>query len=207
MSNTYCPFIRETCKGNECVLFRNEGCVIVTLLGGLREKEEEGAPLYEADTDRTVAVLDRRERDAPDWIKGTTPEELAAEMLEFMRREFPDDQLVAFDTASRFYWESKGIQDFLMPFNVQMKMRKAEYLAEREADKEADAGMKKRLQEEKDELPSLLSQCIEWTRANGLRRLTLADVDTFILEKDLTLMSKTRRALYSMANLRLKSRA
>ena len=43
------------------------------------------------------------------------------------------------------------------------------------------------------------------TRALVLRRLTLADVDTYVLEKDLDIVKETKRALYSMANLRLKT--
>lgn len=40
---------------------------------------------------------------------------------------------------------------------------------------------------------------------NSLKRLTLSDVDTFITEKDLDLMHETKRAIYAMANVRLKS--
>jgi hypothetical protein len=199
MTNTYCPFIRETCKGNECI--------IVTLLGGLREKEEEegeAAPRYEAPTERALAAFDRQERETPDWIKSATAEELAAEILDFRKREFPEDEHVTFHTAYRLFLNSKGIQEFMIPPDAQLKMERAVYLAHRETRREAEIEMKRRLEEEKEELPSLVGKCVDWAKANGLRRLTLADVDTFMLESDLKLMPETRRALYSMANSKLK---
>jgi hypothetical protein len=61
------------------------------------------------------------------------------------------------------------------------------------------------LAKEKDELPSLVSQCVDFARMNGLKKLTLSDVDTFIIEKELDLMHETKRAVYSMANVKLKS--
>jgi hypothetical protein len=42
-------------------------------------------------------------------------------------------------------------------------------------------------------------------RINSLKRLTLADVDTFIMEKELDLMKETKRAMNAMANVKLKS--
>jgi hypothetical protein len=65
---------------------------------------------------------------------------------------------------------------------------------------------KERLGKEKEEFPSLVSQCVDWARINGLKRLTLSDLDTYILEKDLDILQETKRALYSMANLKLKSK-
>ncbi|MGQ9507724.1 MAG: hypothetical protein ACUVTB_07735 [Candidatus Bathycorpusculaceae bacterium] len=87
-----------------------------------------------------------------------------------------------------------------------MKIQRAEFLAERELVREAELERKRRLQKEKDELPSLVSRCVDWARDNGLKRVTLADVDTFLLEKEIELLHETKRALYSKANLKLKSK-
>jgi hypothetical protein len=64
---------------------------------------------------------------------------------------------------------------------------------------------KRRLTEEKEELPSLVSQCVDWARVNSLKRLTLADVDTFVMEKELDLLNEIKRAMYAMTNVKLKS--
>jgi hypothetical protein len=92
-----------------------------------------------------------------------------------------------------------------MPPEIQLKIERANYLAERQIEQEEDAKKKRRLAEEKEELPSLVSQCLDWARLNGLKRLTLSDIDTFIMEKDLNLLHETKRAMYSMVNLKLKT--
>jgi len=146
----------------------------------------------------------REEAEVPKWLKRITPEEIAIEILEFKEREFPEGH-VSFHTVSRFYWSNKGIEKFLMPTEIEMKIDKAELMAEREMLRKEETQKKERLGKEKEELPSLVSQCVDWARLKGLRRLTLADVDTYVLEKDLDIVKETKRALYSMANLRLKT--
>lgn len=182
MTNTFCPLLRDTCKGNECIMLRDEECLLVSFLETVREDAptpEEGMPQIQ---------------EGIDWIEKRTPEELAAEILEFIKKEEAEK---GFDyySASRYFWESKGIQELLMPFEVRSKMQRADLLAERQ-----------KLQEEKDELPALVGKCVDWARTNNLNKVALADVDAFLLEKDLHLLRETRRALYSMANLKLKSR-
>jgi hypothetical protein len=78
-------------------------------------------------------------------------------------------------------------------------------LAEREIRRDEENQRKERLKKEKEELPSLVSQCVEFARMNNLKRLTLSDVDTFVMEKDLDVMHETKRAIYAMANVKLKS--
>jgi hypothetical protein len=78
-------------------------------------------------------------------------------------------------------------------------------LAEREIRRDEENQRKERLKKEKEELPSLVSQCVDFARMNNLKRLTLSDVDTFVMEKDLDLMHETKRAIYAMANVKLKS--
>jgi hypothetical protein len=206
--NTFCPFFKETCKGNECVMFKNEECLIVSyceqyISEGIPEEvsEEEGI-------ERSGLIPHREEAEVPDWIKKRTPEELAIDILEFKKKEFPEDEEVHFHTVSNFFWKSKGIEahGYLMPSEAQLKIDRAEFLAEREITRKEEAQKKKRLMEEKEEIPSLVSQVIDWARINGLKRLTLSDVDTYILEKDLDILYETKRALYAMANLKLKSR-
>jgi hypothetical protein len=196
-----CPFFKETCHGNECVMWKNEECLLVTFL----QRIQEGVPTSEEGIDRTGMILHREEAEVPKWLKTSTPEELAVEMLEFKDKEFQKEEKVSFHTLSRFFWQNKGVERFFLPPKAQLKIEQANYLAERQIAKEEDAKKKKRLSEEKEELPSLVSQCVDWARINGLKRLTLADVDTFIMEKDLDVLNETKRAIYAMGNVRLKS--
>ncbi|MEM3874163.1 MAG: hypothetical protein QXU45_03425 [Candidatus Bathyarchaeia archaeon] len=196
MIKTFCPFLREKCKGNECVMWSDEECLIVSFM----EHIKEGA-LVSEDLSPQLKL-----EEVPDWIKHLKPESLAKELLDFIREEFPEDEGFSFHTASRYFWESKGIQKFLMPPEVQLKIERVELLAEKELEKEVEEKIKRRLREEREELPSLVSRCIDWAKENGLKRVTLADVDTFLMEKEIELMPQTKRALYSMANLKLKSK-
>jgi hypothetical protein len=38
MTNTFCPFLRETCKGNECVTFMDEESLLVSYLETIGEE-------------------------------------------------------------------------------------------------------------------------------------------------------------------------
>jgi hypothetical protein len=178
-------------------MWKNEECLLVTFLQRIQEGvplSEENVPSSEEGIERTGFFFHREEAEVPDWIKKGTPEELAAEILEFIKKERAER---GFDyySASRYFWESKGIREFLMPSEVRSKIQRADFLAQ-----------KRTLQEEKDELPSLVGKCVDWARINNLNKVTLADVDAFLLEKDLDLLRETKRALYSMANLKLKSK-
>ncbi|MCW4050563.1 MAG: hypothetical protein NWE89_12595 [Candidatus Bathyarchaeota archaeon] len=63
-----------------------------------------------------------------------------------------------------------------------------------------------RIKQEREELSSLVDQCIDWARAIGLSRLTKADCDTFLMDLDLEILKETKNSLYSLSNTRLKSK-
>jgi hypothetical protein len=199
-----CPFFKVKCHGNGCVMWKNEECLVVSFLQSIQEVPEEGLSSTGEITETGGMIL-RREAEVPKWLKTSTPEELAVEIIDFAKKEFPEEEGFGYHSAIRYFWESKGVQEFLMPSEVHMKIERANYLAERQMVKEKEEKKKKRLAEEKAELPSLVGQCLDWARLNNLKRLTLADVDTFIMEKELDLLNETKRAIYAKANVKLKS--
>jgi hypothetical protein len=205
---TLCPFFKEDCHGNECVMWKNEECLLVTFLQRIQEgvpTPEENIPSSEETIEGSGMTLHAEKIKAPKWLETSTPEELALEILDFKKKEFPEREYMGSYTMSRYFWSDKGIERSYMPLEVQMKIEKAEMLAEREIRNDVENQRKKRLEKEKEELPSLVSQCSDFARMNNLKRLTLPDVDTFIMEKNLDLMHETRRAMYAMANFKLKS--
>lgn len=203
--DTLCPFFKETCHGNKCVMWKNEECLIASFLQHISEAPEESMPSTEEATVTSGMILHREEAEVPEWLKTSTPETLAVEMLEFKEKEFPEEEKVNFYTLSRLFWDNKGVERFILPSEARLKIERTNYLAERQIAKEEDAKKKKRLTEEKEELPSIVNQCVDWARINSLKRLTLADIDTFIMEKELDLLNETKRAMYAMANVKLKS--
>ena len=37
MINTFCPLTRDKCKGDECVMWKNEKCILVSFLENVQE--------------------------------------------------------------------------------------------------------------------------------------------------------------------------
>jgi len=182
------------------MMWREEKCLIVSFLQIASE-----VPSPEDIVETHGIEFHREEVEVPDWLRTRTAEELAAEILEFNKKEFPEATF--FHNISRLFWKSKGFDSrYGMPSEVAMKIEKAEILAERAIRDEIETERRERIEKEKEELPSLVSHCVDWARTNGLKRLTLADIDAYIMERNLEILKETRRALYAMANLTLKSR-
>jgi len=94
-----------------------------------------------------------------------------------------------------------------MPPEIQLKIEKAEMLAQKELEKEREVKERETLEKEKTELPSLVSSCVDWAKDHGLKRITKADIDAFLLEKGIQILPQTQRALYAMANVEIKSKS
>jgi len=197
LTRTLCPFFKEDCHGNECIMWKNEECLLVSFL----QHMSEGVELPETG----IPLQEEAEAEASKWLKTSTPEEVAVEILDFKRKEFPEEESFGFHSIPYYYWSQKGIEKSVMPPEILMKMEKAELLAEREIRKDEENQRKGRLKKEKEELPSLVSRCVDFARMNGLKKLRISDVDSFVMEKDLDLMDETKRAIYANANVKLKS--
>jgi len=182
----FCPFLKEDCRRNECVIFRNEECLVVSFLQGVSAEE----------TEEEIIV--------PKWILKKTPEELSEEILEFRQKELPEER--SFYTVSESFWESKGVERSSMPLEVRMKIDRVDSIAEERINEEKEAKIKQQWEKEKEELPSLVNKCVDWARSSDVNRLTLADVDTYIIINALDVLDVTRRALYAMVNVKLRSK-
>jgi hypothetical protein len=188
-------------------MWKNEECLIAAFLQNIaqdRPLTEDITPSME-DSIIERMPFHREVVEIPEWLQTSTPEEIAVEIMDFKKKEFPEEGYFGFHRITRHYWSNKGFSKFLMPPEIQVKIEKAELLAEKAIRKEEETIMKERFVKEKEELPSLVSQCVDWARINGLKRLTHADVDTYILEKELDILQETKRAIYSMSNLKLKT--
>jgi hypothetical protein len=143
----------------------------------------------------------------PKWLKTATPEALAKDMLEFKDDEFPKDETghFGFGRVSQLFWSKKGVDRYMLPLDIRLKIEQANIKAERQFEKEENEKKKARLADEKEELQSLACKCVDWATLNGLKKVTLADIDTFIFEKDIDILYETKRALYSTTNLKLKT--
>lgn len=206
--NTLCPFFKENCHGNQCKMWHDEECLIVAFLQRIQEASsmsEETAPSPQESIERNGMILHREEEEAPEWLKIATPKTIAEEIIEFKDKEFPKEH-IKFHRLLRFYLAEKGVQEFLLPAEISVKIQKAEMLAEKAIAEKEQAEKKERLENEKEELPSLVRQFVDWSRLRSIRRATLSDVESFALDKDIDILKETKRAVFTMANAKLKSR-
>ncbi len=132
----------------------------------------------------------------PDEVKKKPEEELADELVEFVRREFPDELGPTALRGTHLFWESKGVSRFPPPrdLKIQLKLEKVESLARRKIDRETQT-------REKELIPKLVEECSKWARENDLEKITKANVDYFLSEREQTLSKISRDAIYNKVNL------
>ena len=203
-----CPFFNDTCKGNQCVMWFDEECLIVGFLRNLHS----GISKPEIEFDEPIDLqpsyhFERPEPVIPEDIKSATAESLAAEFITFLEREFHDSELTPHYGNFQLFLQTKNLVDrWNIPADIRLKIEKAQTLARDEIQKRIETERRIRFETEKEELPSLVNRCCDWAVTNGMKRVTVADVDAFILENELDMLKETRRALYAMSNVQLKSK-
>jgi len=202
-----CPFFKAECHGNQCKMWKDEDCLIVNFLSNFQQYalEEDESSIEEGTRIESAISSNREDAKVPKWLKVATPDEIAQRMLEFKDEEFKNGEEVRFYMLRNLFWSKEGVEQLFLPTEISMKMQQAEVKAQMQMQKEEDEKKKARLSQEREELPNLVSQCVDWARVTGLKRLAMADVDTFALEKDLSFLRETKKAIYSMANVKLKS--
>lgn len=192
-----CPFFKDTCKGNQCMMWENESCLVATYLKNI-------APFDEPVDSNTPSLYNERQPTIPEYLKLISAEDLAKDYLEFLKIELPDsdDRHSIYGMFDPFL-HSKGLEmRFNLPANLELKIDKARILADNAFKKEHQ----QKVLEEKNELPNLVDLCVDWSRANGLKTLRKSDLETFLMEKEYEITEETKRALYSIANTKLKSK-
>lgn len=207
--NTYCPLIKEECKSNECVLWKDENCLIVTfmkflgLIGKLSTEEETEEEIRNG---IKLSTPEETEGEIPNGIELSTPEELAAELISFAKKEFPEeDERWSMYKITDFFWRSKNIRIRDLPVDIQLKIDKAERLVQKQLESEREVKKKDQLEKEKPDLLSLVDSCVGWSNEHGLKKVTQADFDAFLLVKNIdTLPQAKRRTLCAMVNSKLE---
>lgn len=131
----------------------------------------------------------------PDEIMKKSAEQLADELVAFIE-EFPDATYT--HSLTSLFWESKGLEEpsIIDDIQFEIKRRKVESLAEIKLEK-------KNQKKEKELIPKLVENCVKWARESGFKKITKANVDHFLYEKEQTLSKTSRDAIYSKVNLAL----
>jgi hypothetical protein len=179
-------------------MWRDETCLIVSFLERLVPDEIDGEehlqiPSYEG------------EDEIPEELLDTTPEELGAKLITFAEKELPDTKKGSMRKVFAMFWSERGVSPWRTPPEIQLMIQKAEVLAEKGLKDKEENKLKLRLEKERNNLGSYVDACADWARGVGLKKVTRADVETFLFEKEVELLSETIRKIWSMTNTRLRA--
>lgn len=197
-----CPFFKDECKGNECAMWKDEKCLIISFMEHIvtvPEEFEERAPII-------PEIGGMREVEIPDEIKSATPEELAVELISFVKKELSGEERMFVRKVSQLFWGDKNVERWRMPPEIRLKMEKAEMLSQKQLDTEREIKEREQLEKEKTGLSSLVNLCVDWAKERGLKRVTQADVEAFLMEKNVEILRQTRKSLYALVNVKLRSK-
>lgn len=194
--NTFCPFFNERCKGNECVMWKDEKCLVISFMEHLIAHQEEKFQGHEP-LGRIIGRI--REPEIPDEIRSATSEELAAELVSLAKKEFPDEERIKISQIIDLFLETKKVNSWDLPAEIELKIEKAEKLAQRALDNE-------KINKEKNMLPSLIDLCVDWAKDRGLGRVTKTDIEVFLISQNTKILPQTQRELYLQVNVKLKSK-
>lgn len=203
---SFCPIIKEDCKGSKCISWKDDNCLIFFWLELSTQSSKKS---MEEDDDFEFEFEEKSHKKVPAKIESSTVEQLANDLLEFTKKEFEGEEGYQrrIRVSSNSYWEKIGLDRFYfdLPVDIRLKLEKAERLAQKQVDIELEAKTKKRLDAEKAKLPELIDKCKHWAINRGVKKIILADLDVFLLEEDIKLLPQTKRAILATTNLDLKS--
>jgi len=203
MLNAFCPFLKDVCKGNECVMWTDEKCLITSFMENSIKPTQE---IYERSSPVVYGYEEKLEKHVPEKIKSASAEELAAELLTYVKTTYPGEEFPHMREFTTEFWVSKKIDVYQLPTDFLLKIQKAEGLAQNQIHEEIQMKLKERMEKEQFELPSLVNKCVDWAKSLGITSLTKSDVEAFLLEHDLKLLPNTNRALYVKARIQIKSK-
>lgn len=144
---------------------------------------------------------------AQDYLENSSVEQLAEDLANFVRKEFPESPALGVPYAARgAFWASKGIENtFMLKAELKLKTERASALASETLTRMRAAARSKLEQ-------SLMDECLAWAKQHAMKKVTKADVDGFLHDKEATLADYqlirynyaiSRDTIYREVNFRL----
>ncbi len=199
--NKYLDFFLKRTKEGDTISVWKSVCELEELLDEKAETNTETNDITQQSEKESEEPTIKKE--ISNKIKSSSPEELAAELISFAKKEFPDqgnERRVPIHIITDLFWRSKNIIKWGLPADIGLKIEKAELLAQKQLESEREV-------KEKEKLLSLVNPCIDWAKEQGLKKVTEADVDAFLLERNIDVLPRTKkRALYALVNSKIKSK-
>ena len=146
---SFCPFYKEECKDNQCVMWLDDNCIVVNFL----QKIQTAIPSEEdIESGQIEYYPEITPREVPDYIKLISPEDLASEYVTFIQTEFPDPEIQPSYSMFDLFLRSKGVDSrFELPIEIEMKVSKARALFSMEREKEREQERQMRIELERVE--------------------------------------------------------
>jgi len=135
----------------------------------------------------------------PKELKEKSAEDLAEELAEFLRKEFPEcgTRGRVLYIGKELFWEKKGVRSFEADPETRILMERVESLVDKRLTEQ-------QLQDEKEKLPDLIEACIDWAKEYGLKKLTKTNLRAFLAEKGEPLSRTSEDILLQQVNFRIK---
>jgi len=197
---SFCPLINDDCKEAQC-RFWQESCLVYDFLlvfGNIVSAGLEGYGIGEvSDTEVTSLSED---------FRNTPIQQLANEFIEFCIDKFQELDYPSSEMF-KYFLETKDVRDqWSLKLNDRIFLDRVRSMAQNKTSRNQLQIMEELRIKEKERLPNIVNDCVEWARSHGFTRVRQSDVEAFLLENDISVLAETKRALYSMVNVNLKSK-
>ncbi len=142
-------------------------------------------------------------------IENTPVEELANEILDYAKKEN-----ISIEHVSNNLYRTTHATPIMDAFLAEKKIDRFRSLLTSKTRVKLDRvtefiesrALQKIHSEEKETIPPLTKECVEWAKQNGFNKLTRANLNAFLSEKDQKISSHSQDILYTRVNSELKKK-
>jgi len=198
---SFCPFIKEVCKENICMMWSNDICLVANYLKEVQEIPSEiefdGLP---------IEIEPRSKKEVPTWLQLSTPQEIIEEYFKFINAEFPESERPQYNVFELFL-QTKGLENiWSLPAEVSLKIRKTRALLQIEQEKRRERDRQLRIEKEKTQVEYFALQFVDWMQENSIDKIYKKEVSRFAQEKGLDLLWETHDAIFNKAKVELDAK-
>jgi hypothetical protein len=189
---SFCPLIREICKGNVCTMWSDEKCLIVNYLNENFLTEE--------DLDYEPIAAESSETEIPNWVVISSPEDIVSEYMRYLESEFPDSE--PYGIWDLFRKNMGCYHTFNMTHDMELKLEKARLLADEQLRKRREEKIQERREKEFYNVDSWVDQFFDYLKSKNNNKVRLSDVNSFVNSKNLDILGETRREIYDRSKVK-----
>jgi len=144
-------------------------------------------------TRRVGRMESEEQEELPEAVRKKSVEELADEYYKYIEKEFPNAGRRELYIAGEAFWQEKGVNRFYSG-KGRILMERVLSIVERKLEAK-----------EKETLPQLIEDSIEWAKENGLKKMSKSNINGFLAEKGDNLSTSNKDILYNRVNFKLKN--